>query len=51
MVFFRFILLVFLIVLFTYYFMLAFQLWGVLTFTKTKISFKKALIPFYYWFN
>ena len=50
MYFFRFILGVFLFLVFVYYIMVALQLFGVITFTEKEIT-KKVFIPFYYWFN
>ena len=50
MYFFKFILGVFLFLMFVYYIMVALQLFGVITFTEKEIT-KKVFIPFYYWFN
>lgn len=49
MYFFRFILGVILFLVLVYYLMLAFHMWGILTFTNRKIKANRAWIPFYYW--
>ena len=34
-----------------YYILAVLQLWGLIKFTKAKITFPKVLIPFYYFFK
>lgn len=33
-----------------YYFMVVLQCFSIITFTNRKLTFKRMLIPFYYWF-
>lgn len=34
-----------------YYMLVVLQCFGILEFTEESISFKKGIIPFYYWFH
>jgi hypothetical protein len=48
---FKFLLGILLFLVLVYYFMLALQLWGVITFTNRPITRKGSVVPFYYWFK
>lgn len=50
MYFFRLIISTIVVLMLLYYFMVVLQCFNIITFTNRKLTFKRMLVPFYYWF-